>query len=127
MQRRKLDAILDAAQDFVVDQDRVSEALASVNHSMTDGVNVGDAMDAVYAGGFGSRPSNDEVNGRSHVSKRFCEPSMLAAFRLKRDDSLAADALDRASSESPVLITGKSIEIGCYELKLDRRASAIED
>src|SRR6185369_17562954 len=76
VQRRKVDAILDAAQDFVVYQNRVSESLTAVNHAMSDGMNVGDAVYAVDAGGFGRRPSNDEVNGRSHVTKRLCEASL---------------------------------------------------
>jgi hypothetical protein len=61
---------------------------------MSDGMNVGDAVYAVDAGGFGRRPSNDEVNGRSHVTKRLCEASLLAAFRLQRDDGFSANALD---------------------------------
>src|SRR6185295_10126396 len=69
VQRRKLDAIFDAAQDFVVDQNRMSKTLAAVNHAVSDGVNVGDAVYAVDAGGVRCRPSNNEVNGRSHVSK----------------------------------------------------------
>lgn len=119
VQRRQLDAVFDASHDFVGDQHRVSKTLSSVNDAMSGGVNVGDAVYAVDAGGFGSRPSNYEIHCRAHIAKRFREALLLPAFDLESDDRFAADPFDRAAREPFVLIGCDKVEISGNELKFD--------
>jgi ABC-type dipeptide/oligopeptide/nickel transport system ATPase subunit len=40
MKRRKIDHILKSFQDLIIDHNRLREALATVNHAMTDGMDV---------------------------------------------------------------------------------------
>src|SRR5882672_4565499 len=45
VQGGQVDAILNAPHHFVVDEDGIRKSLAAMNHAMSDGVNIGRALD----------------------------------------------------------------------------------
>jgi hypothetical protein len=105
----------------------MSEAFAAVNDSMADGVNIADAVDAFDAGRLGSRPSNNEIDCGAHIAKRFGQALLLTPLGFEGEDRFAADPFDTAPREPLVVVASDGLEVGCDELKLDRRASAVED
>jgi hypothetical protein len=52
---------------------------------------------------------------------------LLAALDLKRDDRFSTDSFYSPAGKPPVLVFGDFVQIGGDQLKLERRASAVED
>ena len=70
MERRKLDAVFDAAQNFVGNQCRFGKFFAAVNDAMPDGVNIGKAFDLVNFGSVGGNPPDNRFNRRFYIPNR---------------------------------------------------------
>ena len=69
VQRRQVDAILDAAHHFIGDQNRMREALATVHHPVADGMDVRNALKVSNARLRGAGPANDELNSSTRVAQ----------------------------------------------------------
>jgi hypothetical protein len=70
MQRRQVDAVFNCPDDFVGNQHGLFEALAAMNHAMTNRLNVGNAFDLFNACFRRRSPARDEVNCRIDVTQR---------------------------------------------------------
>jgi len=125
VQGRKVNAVLNAAHHFVIDQYGLSEFLAAMYDSVTYGVNIGCALNRVNARICGTTPANDVIDCRSHIPERRSQSLLRAAFDRVSNYRFASDALDSSASESAISILLDQIKVGCDDLKLDRRASAI--
>src|SRR5438132_674602 len=79
VQRRQIDALVYAPKHLLIDQHRMSELLAAVDYSMTDGVNIGNTSHFIDAGRFGANPVYDHVNGRAGDAQRRSRAFGLAA------------------------------------------------
>ncbi len=70
MKWRKLDAISDATQDFIANQRRDLEVLATMHHSMPNRVNISDTIHGADPRFRGNNPTQDHFNGRTGVPDR---------------------------------------------------------
>ena len=70
MERRKLDAVFDAAQNFVGNQCRFGKFFAAVNDAMPDGVNVREAFYLVNFGSVGGNPPDNRFDRRFYIPHR---------------------------------------------------------
>jgi hypothetical protein len=127
MQRRKLNAILYAAQNFVIDQDGMGETLAAVDDAMAHGIDIRNASDFADAGILRASPAQYQIDSRARVPERSRRSLRRAPFSAERNNRLAADALDQAAREPPVAILRDALQIRFDQLKLNRRAAAIKD
>src|SRR5262249_46831889 len=127
VQRCQFDHVFDAAEHFVGDEDGVSEAFAAMHDAMTDGVDVGDAVDAFDAGGFRRGPANDVINGGARGAHVGGRALLRAAFDRRGDDGFAAYAFDRAARQPAVGVASDLVEVCGDELELDRGTAAVEN
>jgi hypothetical protein len=70
VQRRQVYAVFNCPDDFVCNQHGLFEALAAMDHTMTNRLNVGDALDLFNACSRRGGPARDEVNCRIDVPQR---------------------------------------------------------
>ncbi len=68
VQGRKIDAVFHSADHFIADQDRFLKLLAAVYDTMTNGLNIGNALDLVNARLLRRSPARDEINCGFNVS-----------------------------------------------------------
>ena len=105
MQRRKLDAVFDAAQNFVGNQCRFGKFFAAVNDSMPDGVNIGKAFDFVNSRLVRSNPPDNRFNRRFYIPNGRGEKGKGLALELT------------AWSGDLVLCTNGASELGAEDLE----------
>ncbi len=70
VKRCQINAIFDAAQDFICNQNGLLEVFAAMNDAMTDGVYVCDALDISDSRFFRTRPTQNKFDRRARVTKR---------------------------------------------------------
>src|SRR5689334_18927618 len=94
---------------------------------MAHRMNVGNAGDLAQARFFAHRPTQDHLHRSACISDWFGETLRCVAFGSKPDDPCAADALDQTSCQALVGVLLDALEIGRDQLKLNRRAAAVEN
>src|SRR5215471_1918318 len=97
-----------------------------MDYSMSDCVNIGDTVNNSDRL-FGYDPSDNEINSIAQISESFGQAPLCLAFRCNRNYRFAANAFYHAASHAPVFIPSDRVKIGGDQLKLDCRASAIEN
>ena len=94
VQRCQLNAILDPAEHFVGNEDRVRESFAAMHNPVSDGVQVGDAPHLANARILRGHPAENVVHGRSDVTHGRGRPVLLPILGLERDDRLSPYSID---------------------------------
>src|SRR5262249_45841712 len=98
-----------------------------MDHAMTNRVNVGNTTDLAQSRFFADGPTKNHLYGRTRISDRFREAFRRPAFGSESHDARAADAFDESMGKTLVGVLLNSLEVGRDQLKLDRRATAVEN
>jgi len=127
VQGRELDAVFNTSQNFIRDQNRVRELFATVDHTMTNGMNVGNTTDLTHSRFLADGPTKNHLNGRTRIPDWFRESLRRFVFGREGYDAGATDAFNESMGQTLVSVLLDSLEIGRDQLKLDRRAAAVEN
>jgi len=127
VQRRQLDAILDARDHVVVDAHRGPEALPAVNHAVPDRMDVGHRAHRFDARVGRDDPAQDPVHCLPMVAQRRVLESLLPTLCLKHDQRVARDALDPPVGQATIGVGGGRRKIGLDQLESDTRGPAVQN
>src|SRR5262245_51134442 len=109
VQRRELYAILDCTQHVVVDHDRMGEVFATMHDSMSNGMNVCNALDRINRS-VRTSPTKNELDSALSVANRRCRQFLFVTLRLQRDDGFTADSLDGPTRKSLIGIASNGVQ-----------------
>src|SRR5271169_1538518 len=127
MQRREVDAIFYALQHLVVDERRLGEPLAAMDHTMADRLNIGGAADLGYTGLVRRDVAHQVVQRRRNVSQRRGELLLGLVLPLEGDDRFAPGALDLTPTKTLILVLLDALQVSCNNLKLQAGTSGVKD
>ena len=122
VERRELDAVLDAGEHLVVDRTERG-TLAAVDDAVPDGVDVGDRAE-LDPGRGRHQPAQHVVDRRAVVAQRASRALRRPALGAQREQRLAADPLDHAARQSRsafASIASRSVAIS-WNLSDERRS-----
>src|SRR5689334_21580718 len=94
---------------------------------MTDCMNISNAVDVRDSRLLRNGPTKNQLHRGARVADWFGEAFGRISFSSQRDDGRAADTLNDPMSQTLVGILLYALEVGRDQLKLDRRATAIEN
>jgi hypothetical protein len=124
---REVDAVLDAFEDLIVDESGLAELLAAMNDAMSDGINVGSALNFRDGRAIGSDVADEVFEGGRDVAQGSGESlgGLLAVANM--DDGFAADAFNFAAADAVVFVLFDSIEVGRDDLEFEAGATRIQN
>src|SRR5689334_6743919 len=94
---------------------------------MTDCMNISNAVDVRDSRLLRNGPTKNQLHRGARVADWFGEAFGRISFSSQRDDGRAADTLNDPMSQTLVGILLYAFEVGRDQLKLDRRATAVEN
>jgi hypothetical protein len=116
---RQLDAVLDAPGDRLVDDNRLCEFLGAMHHPVTDGMDVGERVNAGNLRLGRNNPPNHVVECRAMIAQRDGRFQRRPAGRLEVDQRLTADALNEALGLLHIRIFFDDIEVCFNDLEFE--------
>src|SRR6185503_6671741 len=102
------------------------EVFSAMHDSMSHSMDICNALDRINRS-VRTSPTKNELDSALSVSNRRGREFLVVTLRLQRDDGFTADSLDGSTRKSLIGIASNGVEIGRDDLKLDRRATTIED
>ena len=120
MQRREIHAVLDLADDALVDPGVGAEALPSVHDTVADRVHLARGADHLGAGAGADEPAHHPLDRAGVVADRLRVLAGFSVVGFVGAQRLPADTLDDAAREP-------DLGHGVHELELERRGAAVED
>ena len=125
MQRRQVEAGLDAGEHVVVDPDRGLEPLAAVHDAVPDRLDLGAVTEDPD---LGAREQRERfLDGDLVLEDLFGLLERPRPVGLVLDDRGPADVVDQPLRQRAVAAGRRGVGVGLHQLELERRAAAVED
>jgi hypothetical protein len=104
---------------------RLAKQFTSVNHTMSGGMDIGQALDSCDSRSVARHPTDEVFQCRRNMVERSCKFLPGSVARLVGDNRVSADSLDLAPAQALRCVLLDPLDIGRNELEFWSRAPRV--